>query len=178
LNCDYKALPGPNRALFYEAHLSNAIDEGKLQSSPSSVLSFFRNYSKMATTLAPLPQPGLVLFQGFTATKPETFLAKDLNTFAQQSSCSIFFCSPTGEPSAQFLDIVEGPKDHISFRTTNGQEVMRILKKASAWQWKSNEYTGMRVDGTVVWHLKLRKGWTSSDYGKFLVFLLCSRTTC
>jgi hypothetical protein len=164
-NCNVSL--GAKCTSFLSARLSKAIDH--TDSRPAILL---RYYSKMATTLAPLPQPGFTIFQGFTATKPESFLAKDLDTFGNRSSCSILFCSPEGEPGAQFLEIVEGPKNYISFRITNGQEVMRILKKASAWQFKTNEYTGLRVDGTEVWHLKLKKGWLGSDYGMFLEFLV------
>jgi hypothetical protein len=152
---------------FFELLSSNTTNQKNSKSSQDRSFPFPTTGAKMAATLAPLPQPGFTIFPGFTATKPETFVAKDLDGFGSLASCSVSFCSPAGEPGAPFLKIKEDHKNLISFRTIEGQEVMCILKKASAWHFKSNEYTGMKPDGTEVWHLKLKKGWTRSDYGEF-----------
>lgn len=87
----------------------------------------------MAQNLAPLPQPGLSLYSGYIATKPETFVAKGRDAWSDKASYLISFSSPTGEARAPFLEIVEAKKNQISFKTMQGQEVMRIVKQRHAW---------------------------------------------
>jgi hypothetical protein len=117
----------------------------------------------MAQNLAPLPQPGLSIYPGYIATKPETFVAKGRDAWSDKASYLISFASPTGEALAPFLEIVESKKKNISFKTLQGQEVMRIVKEVSSWSGKT-QYHGMRGDGVEVWHLKLKSGLTKTDY--------------
>ncbi|EAT87007.1 hypothetical protein SNOG_05943 [Parastagonospora nodorum SN15] len=115
----------------------------------------------MAQTLHPLPQPGLSIYPGFTATKPETFLAKCRNAWSDRASYLISYSSPNGKPLNPFMEIVEEKKNNISFKAMNGQEVMRIIKQEHTWS--GAEYHGMRGEGNEVWHLQLKGSW-STEY--------------
>ena len=125
-----------------------------------------RIHPAMAQNLAPLPQPGFSIYAGFIATKPETFVAKGRDSWSDKASFLISFSRPTGEPLAPFLEIIEEQKKQISFKTMQGQEVMRIVKQTHPWSGKGTEYHGMRGDGTEIWYLKLKQGWSSTDYRK------------
>jgi hypothetical protein len=83
----------------------------------------------MARTLPPLPHPGFSLHPGYTATEPHTFVAKGRDAWLNRASYLISYASPGGKAMAPFLEIVEKVKKNISFRTLQGQEVMRIVKK-------------------------------------------------
>lgn len=87
----------------------------------------------MAQNLPPLPQPGLSLYPGYIATKPESFIAKGRDSWSDKASYLISFCSPTGEALAPFMEIVETKKNMISFKTMKGQEMMRIVKERHSW---------------------------------------------
>lgn len=115
----------------------------------------------MAQTLQPLPQPGLCVYPGFTATKPETFVAKCRNAWSDRASYLISYSSPVGKPLNPFIEIVEEKRNNISFKTMNGQEVMRIIKQEHTWS--GPEYHGMRGEGNEVWHLQLKGSW-STEY--------------
>jgi hypothetical protein len=115
----------------------------------------------MAQTLHPLPHPGLSVYPGFTATKPETFLAKCRNAWSDRASYLISYSSPNGKPLNPFMEIVEEKRNNISFKTMNGQEVMRIIKQEHTWS--GAEYHGMRGEGNEVWHLQLKGNW-STEY--------------
>jgi hypothetical protein len=116
--------------------------------------------------LQPLPQPGLPLIPGFTATAPTSFLTKARSPLSGRAAYSVFYSSPAGEEGAPFLDIFQDHKDTVSFRTPQGQEVMRIVKENSWSSWKTNEYLGVRGDGVEVWRLKVKSGWTGTEYGE------------
>ncbi|KAJ4364488.1 hypothetical protein N0V83_009082 [Neocucurbitaria cava] len=126
-----------------------------------------------AANLAPLPQPGLPIFPGFTAQKPCTFLMKGQDLWSNKASFLISHASPSGEAGAAFLEIREREKNQISFLTTggggdgDGREVMRIVKKChSGWSKSKSgtEYHGLRGDGTEAWCLKLHSGWSGTDF--------------
>ncbi|KAH8725648.1 hypothetical protein GQ44DRAFT_706891 [Phaeosphaeriaceae sp. PMI808] len=118
----------------------------------------------MAQMLPPLPQPGLSIYPGFMATKPERFIAKGRNSWSDRTSYLISYCTPTGEPLEPYLEIIESQKKQISFKTMQGQEVMRIVKQTHSWSGKGAEYHGMRGDGNEIWHLKLKQGWSGTEY--------------
>ncbi|KAH7359818.1 hypothetical protein BKA66DRAFT_472113 [Pyrenochaeta sp. MPI-SDFR-AT-0127] len=118
----------------------------------------------MAHNLAPLPQPGLPVFPGFTATKPETFLIKGRDIMYNKALALISFSTPTGEAGSPFLEIKEDKRKEISFRTMDGTEVMRIVKETHPWSGRGTEYHGMRGDGNEVWYLKLHTGLRGTDY--------------
>ena len=120
--------------------------------------------ANMALRLPPLPQPGLNVYPGFIATKPETFVAKGRDSWSDKASYLISFSSPTGEALAPFLEIVEQKRNQISFKTMQGQEVMRIVKQKHAFS--GTEYHGMRGDGKEIWYLKLKSGLTKTEYRK------------
>jgi hypothetical protein len=117
----------------------------------------------MSQSLAPLPQPGLSIYPGFFATKPECFVAKGRDAWSDRASYLISHASPTGEALAPFLEIVEEKKKQISFKTMSGQEVMRIVKQTHTWS--GTEYHGMRGEGNEVWHLKLKSSLKGTEYG-------------
>jgi hypothetical protein len=121
----------------------------------------------MAQSLAPLPQPGFSLHPGYTATQPHTFVAKGCDAWSDRASYLISYASPTGEAIAPFLEIVEKEKKNISFRTLQGQEVMRIVKVTNALKWKSTTYHGLRTDGVEVWMVKLKKSLGRTEYREF-----------
>jgi hypothetical protein len=116
----------------------------------------------MALKLAPLPQPGFNIYPGFIATKPETFVAKGRDGWSDKASYLISYASPSGEALAPFLEIVEHKRKQISFKTMQGQEVMRIVKQPHTWS--GTEYHGMRGDGNEVWKLKLKSSLTKIEY--------------
>jgi hypothetical protein len=124
----------------------------------------------MSQSLAPLPQPGLSIYPGFLATKPECFLAKGRDAWSDRASYLISHASPAGEALAPFLEIVEEKKKQISFKTMSGQEVMRIVKQTHTWS--GTEYHGMRGEGNEVWHLKLKSSLRGTEYGMFVTQLL------
>jgi hypothetical protein len=119
----------------------------------------------MAANLPPLPQPGLPIFPGFMARKPETFLMKATDTWSTKSSSTIYFATPTGQIGTPFVQMKEQKSKNMSFLTMDGREVMRIVKQKHPWSGKGTEYHGMRGDGQEVWHLKLRRGLTKTEYG-------------
>lgn len=118
----------------------------------------------VAQNLPPLPQPGLSIYPGFIATKPETFVTKGRDSWSDKASYLISFAGPNGEELSPFLEIKEERRKNISFKTMKGQEVMRIVKQTHMWG--SPEYHGMRGDGKEIWYLKLHSGLTSTDYSK------------
>ncbi|KAF2800276.1 hypothetical protein K505DRAFT_404114 [Melanomma pulvis-pyrius CBS 109.77] len=125
--------------------------------------------------LAPLPAPGLMLFQGYTAQRPESFIMKQKDVIAFKEKYTISFVSPTGGPGAPFLEIKEKKKKRITFKTMAGKEVMTIVKQTHEWSGRGTEYHGMRPDGTKMWHLKLHRGLTKTKYK--LTIMLTSKTS-
>jgi hypothetical protein len=121
----------------------------------------------MANNLTPLPSPGLTLYPGFTANKPETFIMRERNILSSKNSFLVSFATPLGEPSTPFLEICENAPKELSFKAMNGQEVMRIVKKTHSWSGRGPEYHGMRA-GNEVWYLELHHGWEGTDYSKSL----------
>lgn len=122
--------------------------------------------ANMALRLPPLPQPGLNIYPGYIATKPETFVAKGRDSWSDKASYLISFSSPTGDALAPFLEIVEQKRNQISFKTMQGQEVMRIVKQKHAFS--GSEYHGMRGDGKEIFYLKLKSGLTKTEYRKLV----------
>jgi hypothetical protein len=118
----------------------------------------------MAQNLAPLPQPGFSIYPGLLATKPETFLSKGRDVYSDRASFLISYLLPNGEAGTPFLDIVEEQRKQISFRTMQGQEVMKIVKQKHNWSGKATEYHGMRGEGNELWYLKLRSGSSGTEY--------------
>lgn len=94
----------------------------------------------MAQLLQPLPQPGLNLYSGFIATKPETFIAVGQDLWSDKASYLISFATPSNEPGEPFIVLKEDTKNNISFKTMKGQEVMRIVKQKKTWSYKGPEY--------------------------------------
>ena len=121
----------------------------------------------MAQSLAPLPQPGLSIYPGFMATKPEVFVAKGRDAWSDKASYLISYSSPSGEPLAPFLEIIEQKKKQISFKTMQGREVMRIVKQPHTWS--GTEYHGMRGDGNEAWYLKLKSSLTKTEYRMLII---------
>jgi hypothetical protein len=132
----------------------------------NNILNTLVHVLTMAQNLAPLPQPGLSIYPGFLAKKPETFVVKGRDAWSDRASYLISYSSPTGEPLAPFLEIVEQKRKQISFRTMQGQEVMRIVKQPHTWS--GTEYHGMRGEGQEAWYLKLKSSLTKTDYGMTL----------
>ncbi|KAF2024234.1 hypothetical protein EK21DRAFT_104801 [Setomelanomma holmii] len=102
----------------------------------------------MAQNLAPLPQPGLSIYPSYIATKPETFVAKGRDAWSDKASYLVSFATPTGEPGAPFLEIVEIEEEHQLQDNASGK----------------TEYHGMRGDSVKAWGLKLKTGWTGTEY--------------
>lgn len=116
--------------------------------------------------LSPLPQPGLVLFSGFTAQRPETFFIKSESGSSIKAQYQVFFASPIGSVGTPFMRLGEEEKNTTVFRQPNGQEAMRIVKQKHHWSGKSPEYHGYTPDGRKIWHLTLKEGLLKTDYGK------------
>ncbi|KAJ4990333.1 hypothetical protein SVAN01_04215 [Stagonosporopsis vannaccii] len=114
--------------------------------------------------LPPLPQPGLVLFPGYTAQRPETFLMKADSGSSTQSHYQVSFASPAGSPGAPLMRIDEEEKRTIVFRLPNGQEAMRVVKQVHNWSGKSPEYHGYTPGGRKIWHLSLKSGLLQTNY--------------
>lgn len=125
------------------------------------------SYKQLSSTmLAPLPPPGLVLFPGYTAQRPETFLMKAESGSSTLSHYQVSFTSSAGSPGAPLMRIDEEEKRTIIFRMPNGQEAMRIVKQVHKWSGKSPEYHGYTPDGTKLWHLSLKSGLLQTKYGE------------
>jgi hypothetical protein len=111
----------------------------------------------MAQDLAPLPQPGLSIYP---ASK-----TRDIHYQRSQgllgSRFEISYLCPSGEALAPFLELIEEKTKQISFKTMQGQEVMRIVKQPHTWS--GDEYQGMKSEGNEAWHLTLKTTW-STEY--------------
>ncbi|KAF1850579.1 uncharacterized protein K460DRAFT_423065 [Cucurbitaria berberidis CBS 394.84] len=87
----------------------------------------------MASDLAPLPEPGLRLFPGFTAQKPETFLMKGSRLRGYKPSFLVSHSTASGESGTPFLKIRGKNRAFVTmqakFLTMDGEEVMRIDKQ-------------------------------------------------
>ncbi|KAH9880342.1 hypothetical protein IAQ61_000633 [Plenodomus lingam] len=118
----------------------------------------------MAHNLAPMPPPGLMVYRGFMAEQPETFLFKSRDLWSSKASFSISRATPSGEVLAPFLDLKEGPRDNVVFRTLDGYEVMRIIRNRRSWSGKGAKYYGMRGEEEI-WQLRLVRGLKGTSYG-------------
>ena len=112
----------------------------------------------MANNLTPLPSPGLTLYPGFTASRPETFIMKERGILSTKKSFLVSFATSEGSPATPFLEICEVSPKNLSFKTMNGEEVMRIIKETHTWSGRAPEYHGIRGEGDQIWHLKLHQG--------------------
>lgn len=130
----------------------------------------------MAQHLAPMPRPGLPLYPGFRAERPETFLFKGRDLWSNKASFLISHATPDGEAVAPFLELKEESKNNIIFRTLDGMEVMRIIRNSPTWSGKGAKYYGMRGPEEV-WQLRLMRGVTGTDYGMVCMQLEKVRTT-
>ncbi|CBX99255.1 hypothetical protein LEMA_P084940.1 [Plenodomus lingam JN3] len=117
----------------------------------------------MAHNLAPMPPPGLMVYRGFMAEQPETFLFKSRDLWSSKASFSISRATPSGEVLAPFLDLKEGPRDNVVFRTLDGYEVMRIIRNRRSWSGKGAKYYGMRGEEEI-WQLRLVRGLKGTSY--------------
>jgi hypothetical protein len=112
--------------------------------------------------LNPLPQPGLPLFNGFTAQRAESFFVKADKKHS--SRWSVSFVAAGGVPGAPLLNIEEEQKRVIVFRLVDGREVMRIEKKEHKWTGRDPEYYAHAPDGSTIWHLFLHRGLMKTDF--------------
>ncbi|KAJ8118360.1 hypothetical protein OPT61_g626 [Boeremia exigua] len=119
--------------------------------------------------LAPLSQPGLVLFPGYTAQRSEVFFVKAESGSSTKERYQVSFASQTGGPGAPLMRIEEEEKRTLVFRMPNGQEAMRIVKQVHKWTGKSPEYHGYAPDGSKLWHLTLKSGLLKTKYDLTLV---------
>lgn len=79
------------------------------------------------------------------------------------------------------LDIFQDSRNAVSFRTPQGQEVLRIVKQNNWSSWKTITHCGVRGDGVEMWRLKISSRWMGTEYGEspnprllFLLSLLCA----
>ena len=121
------------------------------------------------TMLAPLLQPGLVLFPGFTAQGSETFFVKCESGFLHNSQYQISFASPIGGADTPFMRMSEEEKKIMVFRSPNGQETIRIVKLVHHWSGKSPEYHDYAPDGRKIWHLTLKEGLLRTKYSRYVL---------
>jgi hypothetical protein len=127
----------------------------------------FFNHQLLSITTAqisePLTQPGLSVHPEYVATSPKSFFVKRRNAMADRATFLIFYLAPAGGAGDSFLEIIEEQRNTIIFRTTQGQEVMRIVRVTHRWSSKPIEYHGMRGAGNEVWCLNLMRGLGGSD---------------
>lgn len=117
----------------------------------------------MAHNLAPMPPPGLTLYPGFRAERPETFLLKGRDLWSSKASFLVSYATPSAEALAPFLELKEESKNNIIFRTLDGVEVMRIIRNNPTWSGKGAKYYGMRGPEEA-WQVRLMRGVTGTDY--------------
>ncbi|KAF2265017.1 hypothetical protein CC78DRAFT_567816 [Lojkania enalia] len=110
--------------------------------------------------LAPVPQPGLMLFPSFIAQRLETFFFKEMKSTSKGKQCLISFQSAHGPA---FLQVNEENRKTMVFRMMNGKEVMTIVKQEHHWSGKRPEYHAYSPEGTRIWHLIL-KGSFKTEY--------------
>jgi hypothetical protein len=94
---------------------------------------------------------------------------KERGILSITKSFLVSFATSEGSPVTPFLEICEVSPKNLSFKTMNGEEVMRIVKETHSWSGRAPEYYGMRGDGNQVWHLKLHQGLGglgATEYGK------------
>lgn len=124
--------------------------------------------AKIAPLLAPLPPPGLTLFEGFTAQEPKSFKTKTKSY--HRFEFFILPVSPEGVEGEPFLEtFAEKSKNSMTFKTMDGQEVMTIVNDPPQRHGKrSQDYLGMRPDGTKVWQIEIPHYW--KGWPKFSLF--------
>ncbi|KAF2676597.1 hypothetical protein K458DRAFT_396757 [Lentithecium fluviatile CBS 122367] len=113
--------------------------------------------------LQPLPQPGLPLFHGFTAQRPETFFVKADKSYSSRAQYSVSFMT-NGVVGSPLLRIDEEEKRVLVFRLVDGREVMRIVKQVHKWSGNDPEYHGHAPDGSRLWHVVLHRGTCKTEY--------------
>ncbi|KAF2122234.1 hypothetical protein BDV96DRAFT_461418, partial [Lophiotrema nucula] len=97
--------------------------------------------------LAPLPQPGLTVFHGYTAHKFESIVIKETMKHFLKEHYEVSFQS-----GHMFLEITQDTKrgDMVYKETMTGVEVMRIVREGK-------NFKGVGSDGFVRWEVKLKK---------------------
>ncbi|PVH92226.1 hypothetical protein DM02DRAFT_605627 [Periconia macrospinosa] len=108
---------------------------------------------------SPLPQPGLIVFPGFIAQKPESFFMQEEKVWTLSDSLLVSFAS--GEP---FMKVKCPSRKETVFCTTQGQEVLRITKRKHHFTGKGSEYRGIRPDGSEAFYLALQRKLTETGY--------------
>lgn len=128
---------------------------------------FCQSNSKMAPTapnippLAAIPPPGLGLYPGYLAHFPTSLMLKK-----SDKGWVVSYLSPTGGAGVMAFTVSKENKKDMVYRTTTGQEVMRIRKK-SKWS-GDEEYFGMRPDGIQCWYCKVHRGLLKTEFRMFV----------
>ncbi|KAF2009955.1 hypothetical protein BU24DRAFT_68211 [Aaosphaeria arxii CBS 175.79] len=109
----------------------------------------------------PLPPPGIVLCQGFTAKRPEQFVMKEKQGWSKNSYIAAFRL-PNGEPGETFLEIEQQNRKNWDFKQ-NGRVVLKLQKTTGCWTSKP-EYVAIAPGGRQIFHTKLKDGFTKTKF--------------
>jgi len=115
---------------------------------------------KNHAALAPLPQPGLMLFPGFVAQQADSFLIKATSKHFTREHYIV-----TSKHSGQTLFDVEQEKssgDVVFKQAATNTEIMRI-KKEESFMGTKVVYKGLLPDGTEKWSLRLKESMWSGE---------------
>lgn len=129
-------------------------------------------HKKNITTmnLAPVPQPGVQLFPGFIARKPEALIFRESFKSWSKERTTVSFRTASGEPGKAFLELECPSRKLYSFKS-NGKEVMRIMKEAHSMSLtKSPEYHGYAPNGQKMFNVRLKvkaMGFGRTEFRKF-----------
>jgi hypothetical protein len=119
----------------------------------------------MASQLINVPPPGFIMVPGFTAQQPATFITKERDTWKwKQNSYDVTRPTPAGGSGQPFMQIVGESRKEASFRTMDGQVVMRIVKDTPIMG--SPVYRGFSPTGKELWTMTLKSKWTGSGWSE------------
>ncbi|KAF2193432.1 hypothetical protein K469DRAFT_618525 [Zopfia rhizophila CBS 207.26] len=117
----------------------------------------------MLPNITSMTFPGFTLISGFIAKQPETFITKERDTWKwKENSYIVTRPTPTGKPGEPFIQILSENRKEMSFKTMDGQVVMRIAKENPML--RSPIYHGMSPAGDEIWTLALKSGLMSTQY--------------
>ncbi|KAF1968088.1 hypothetical protein BU23DRAFT_541632 [Bimuria novae-zelandiae CBS 107.79] len=110
--------------------------------------------------LPALPAPGITLHSPhYIAHDPTLLHLKE-----SSGNWSNKYAVTITQQGAPYLEAREEQRREMVFRTTAGEEVLRVVKQVHKWCGRGEEYHGMRPDGSEAWHVKLHRRLTGTDY--------------
>ncbi|KAF2647805.1 hypothetical protein K491DRAFT_723118 [Lophiostoma macrostomum CBS 122681] len=123
--------------------------------------------SSYSSIFEPISNTSLALFLGYTVKQPVTLIMKQIGLchISPRHRLTISYASPSEGPGETLFEVAEEQKHEIVFRTTSGEEVMRIRKNAHNFT-QNHEYAGVSPSGEVKWSANImRKMLAATKYG-------------